>query len=87
MTERPQISLEETVQAEMTHRLVLVAVEELNKLTTIPLYADYLASGKEVRELERAEAILSVIITRLNLLIPLKQNEAVIIDLTERLRK
>jgi len=81
------MTLEETISADMTHHLVSVAVSELAKTVTIPLYADYLATEREIRELESAEAQLSVIITRLRCLLPIKKNEAVILDLTERLRK
>jgi hypothetical protein len=87
MIDRPQISLEETVQVEMTHRLALVSIDELQKLSQIPLFADHLANEKEIRELEKAEAVLSVIITRLRCLQPVKKNQAIIYDLTERLRK
>lgn len=83
----PQMTVEEIISSEMCHQLVCVAISELLKTVTIPLYADYLANEKEIRELEKAEADLSIIITRLRCLQPVKKNGAVILDLTERLRK
>ena len=83
----PQMTLEETISAEMCQQLVVVSISELMKVVTIPLYADYLATEKEIVELEKAESQLSVIITRLRTRQPVIRNEAVILDLTERLRK
>ena len=87
MLERPQITMEEIVSTEMQLKLVLVAIDELFKTVQIPLFADHLSNEKEIRELESAEAKLSIIITKLRCNQPVKKNEAIILDLTERLRK
>ncbi len=87
MIERPQMTTDEVISVEMQHKLVSVSIQELCKTSQIPLYAEYLANEKEVAELERVEALLSVIITHLRCLMVTKKNSAIIVDLTERLRK
>ncbi|MBX2989484.1 MAG: hypothetical protein KF802_16465 [Bdellovibrionaceae bacterium] len=81
------MTLDEIISVEMQHKLILVAIDELYKTVQIPLFADHLSNDKEVRQLESAEAKLSVIITKLRCNVPVKKNEATIIDLTARLNK
>jgi hypothetical protein len=87
MSEKPTMTLDEIISVEMQHKLILVAIDELYKTVQIPLFADHLSNDKEVRQLESAEAKLSVIITKLRCNVPVKKNEATIIDLTARLNK
>lgn len=62
-------------------------IDELSKLTCKPEYAEHLAQVKVVEELERAEAVLSRVVTNLRARVAVEKYDAIIIDLTERLRK
>jgi len=62
-------------------------IDELSKLICKPEYADHLATASIVEELERAEAVLSRVITNLRAKVAVAKYDAIIIDLTERLRK
>lgn len=62
-------------------------IDELSKLICKPEYAEHLARKSTVEELERAEAVLSRVITNLRARVAVTKYDAIIIDLTARLRK
>ena len=79
----------EAFYLDMTTYSLVREIDELSKAVRDPRYAEFLAREHTVVELERAEALLSCLITTLRKKLILEAvpmtMDAVIIDLTKRL--